>query len=118
MESPEIDFVYVASPNGLHFMHSRMALLHGKHVICEKPFTSNGREARELTALAAEKQLFLFEAIITLHMPNYIWIQENIKKLGRMRLFQGISANTPPGTTIIRPGKILTSLIRISPEAP
>ena len=89
MESPEIDFVYVASPNGLHFMHSRMALLHGKHVICEKSFTSNGREARELTSLAAEKQLFLFEASITLQMPNYIWIQENINKLGRMRLFQG-----------------------------
>ena len=38
-QDPEIDFIYVASPNTLHYEQAKKALLHGKNVICEKPFT-------------------------------------------------------------------------------
>ena len=68
----DIDFVYVASPNSLHFQYSLQAMQHGKHVICEKPFTSNCREFRILDTYAREHHLFLFEAIVTSHMPNYL----------------------------------------------
>ena len=38
-EDKEIDAVYIASPNALHYSQSKLFLQHGKHVICEKPIT-------------------------------------------------------------------------------
>lgn len=88
LKDPAIEFIYVASPNSLHYEHTRLALEHDKHVICEKPFTSTVEEMEKLMALAKEKQLMLFEAITTIHMPNYQLIRENIHKLGPIKLIQ------------------------------
>ena len=54
-----IDLVVVASPNYTHFDLAKAALIKGKHVIVEKPFTTTVLEAEELTALAKQKGLFL-----------------------------------------------------------
>ena len=40
MSDEQVDCVYVASPNSLHYEQTKMALEHGKNVICEKPFTT------------------------------------------------------------------------------
>ena len=84
----DIDFVYVASPNSLHFQYSLQAMQHGKHVICEKPFTSNCREFQILDTYAREHHLFLFEAIVTSHMPNYLTLKEKLPELGTIRMVQ------------------------------
>lgn len=84
----DIDFVYVASPNSLHFQYSLQAMQHGKHVICEKPFASNVREFDILDSYAREHQLFLFEAIVTAHMPNYLTLKEKLPELGTIRMVQ------------------------------
>ena len=47
---PELDFIYIASPNSLHYAHVKKALEHGKHVMCEKPFVPTAAEADELIA--------------------------------------------------------------------
>lgn len=62
--------VYVAAPNSLHYPWARDALLHGKNVICEKPFVSTSGELRDLIRLARERGLFLFEALSVSHLPN------------------------------------------------
>ena len=82
---PEIELVYVASPNSLHYSQTKAALLAGKHVICEKPFTPTVAEAEELIELAREKHLFLFEAITTAHHPNYDLIRQNLDALGPIK---------------------------------
>lgn len=84
----DIDFVYVASPNSLHFEHSYKVLQAGKHVICEKPFTSTVKEFDILASYAREHKLFIFEAIVTAHMPNYLKIKNNIERLGQIRMVQ------------------------------
>jgi scyllo-inositol 2-dehydrogenase (NADP+) len=55
----EIELVIVATPNTSHFELGKRALEHGKHVIIEKPFAPTSGEARELTAIAKEKNLVL-----------------------------------------------------------
>lgn len=85
---PNIEFVYVASPNSLHYDHAYRALAHGKHVICEKPFTSTVSEIESLISLAKRKKLMLFEAITTIHLPNYQLIKDNIAKLGAIKFVQ------------------------------
>lgn len=83
-----IDFIYIASPNNLHYDYALKALEKGKNVICEKPFTSTVKEAKHLMNLAKEKHLFLFEAITTLNFPNYELIKESLKQLGAIKLVQ------------------------------
>jgi predicted dehydrogenase len=57
-----IDAVYNPLPNALHAEWTLKALAAGKHVLCEKPFTSNESEAREVAAAAAKSGLVVMEA--------------------------------------------------------
>lgn len=68
---PEVDIVYIGTPHNFHFRNVVDALIAGKHVLCEKPFTINANEARELVALARQKKLFLMEAMWTRFQPWY-----------------------------------------------
>lgn len=83
---PEVDVVYVASPHSHHYQHVRMALEAGKHVLCEKAFTVNGRQARMLVDLARRTRLFLMEAMWTRFFPLSIEIRAMIEsgRLGRV----------------------------------
>ncbi len=83
-----LDFIYVASPNSLHFSWVRDALNSGRNVLCEKPFVSTIREFDELAALAAKKGLLLFEAMTVPHLPNLKLLRELLPKIGAPRLVQ------------------------------
>lgn len=65
----EVQLVYIATPHSHHFEHIKLCLNHGKHVLCEKSFTINEGQAREVLAMAKEKGLLLTEAIWTRYMP-------------------------------------------------
>lgn len=88
LEDDNIDFIYVASPNSLHYDYTLRALQKGKNVICEKPFTSTVEEAETLIQLAGRSNLFLFEAITTLHFPNYKKIKEMLPSIGDIKVVQ------------------------------
>ena len=51
-----VELVYVATPHSHHFEHTRLSLLKGKPVLCEKAFTANAWQAEELLKLANEKK--------------------------------------------------------------
>lgn len=62
VEDPALDAVYVPLPNGLHATWTLRALAAGKHVLCEKPFTSNAAEAETLARAAAASDRVVMEA--------------------------------------------------------
>ena len=66
----EVQLVYVATPHSHHYKHIKMCLEAGKNMLCEKAFTVNAHQAREVFALAKEKGLLLTEAIWTRYMPS------------------------------------------------
>lgn len=70
VEDEMVELVYVASPHSHHYEHAKLCLEHGKHVLLEKAFTVNARQAEELIALAKDKKLLLSEAIWTRYMPS------------------------------------------------
>lgn len=84
----QVDTIYIASPNSLHYAQAKKALQAGKHVICEKPFTSTVAELNELIALAKQHRRFLFEAITTVHMPNFHLMKENLHRVGDIKFVQ------------------------------
>ena len=72
MSSPDIDAIAVVTPVWTHYELAKAALLNGKHIFVEKPFTSNAAQAQELIELAAQRNLkimvdhtFLFTGAVT-----------------------------------------------------
>lgn len=55
----EFDAVYISSPNFLHYEQAKNALLHGKHVLLEKPMTLDTEHAAELVKIADDRNLAL-----------------------------------------------------------
>jgi predicted dehydrogenase len=58
-----VDVIYIGTPPNFHHQNAKEALLAGKHVLCEKPFTFDLEELDELIALAKSKNLFLMESV-------------------------------------------------------
>lgn len=84
-----VNFVYIATPNLLHYPQAKKALLAGKNVILEKPFTTTAEHARELVRIADEKGLILIDAVPTAFLPNVEILKEQLPKIGRLRLVMG-----------------------------
>lgn len=78
VSSKEIDIIYVATTHNFHFENAKLALENGKHVLIEKAFTVNAKEATELVRIAREKKLFLMEAIWTRFLPSVKLLKEKI----------------------------------------
>ncbi|MGT2887713.1 Gfo/Idh/MocA family oxidoreductase [Streptococcus didelphis] len=88
LTNPEIDTVYVATPNHLHYQMAKQALLAGKHVICEKPFTLALADLEELASIAQQKQVFLLEAITNQYLENFTYIKEHLAQLGEIKIVE------------------------------
>jgi len=70
-KDPDVDIVYVATPHSRHYEDMKLMISHGKHVLCEKSFTVDAAQAKEIFVLAQEKNVFLMEAFWTKLLPIY-----------------------------------------------
>ncbi|MDE6406210.1 MAG: Gfo/Idh/MocA family oxidoreductase [Lachnospiraceae bacterium] len=66
----DVELIYIATPHSHHYEHIKMCLDAGKHVLCEKSFTVNEKQAAEVFRAAKERKLLLTEAIWTRYMPS------------------------------------------------
>ncbi|MEV4754345.1 Gfo/Idh/MocA family oxidoreductase [Micromonospora sp. NPDC049559] len=87
LADPSLDAVYVPLPNGRHARWTLAALAAGKHVLCEKPFTSNAAEAREVAAVAEATGLVVMEAFHYRYHPMAQRMADLVHggELGRIR---------------------------------
>ncbi|EHB49743.1 Trans-1,2-dihydrobenzene-1,2-diol dehydrogenase [Mycolicibacterium rhodesiae JS60] len=88
---PDVDAIYNPLPNGLHGKWSRAAIEAGKHVLCEKPFTANADEAREIAALAAKSDRVVMEAFHYRYHPFALRAEEIIAS-GELGALQRVDA--------------------------
>ena len=73
---PQVELVYIATPHSPHAEHMKLCIAHGKNVLCEKAFTLNAAQARQIAALARERGVYVAEAIWTRYMPSRAMIDE------------------------------------------
>jgi predicted dehydrogenase len=87
LADPDIDAVYNPLPNSLHAEWTIKALEAGKHVLCEKPFTSNASEAEAVAAAADRTGLVVMEAFHYRYHPLAARMQEVVQSgdLGEIR---------------------------------
>ncbi len=84
----DIDVVYIGTPHTFHLENSVMLMRKGKSVLCEKAFTINASEAREMVRVARGEDVFLMEAMIPRHVPLLKkviqWIRDG--RIGEVRM--------------------------------
>ena len=104
VEDPEVDAVYNPLPQSLHLEWTVRALRAGKHVLCEKPFAANAREAREMVDAASASGLVLAEAFHYRYHPMFERILGTVKsgKLGALRHVEGRFTTAIADTTDLR----------------
>ena len=66
-----VDIVYIATPHSCHYEDMKTLIAAGKHILCEKSFTTDAAQAREIFALARKKGVFVMEAFWTKFIPVY-----------------------------------------------
>ncbi|KAJ5664498.1 hypothetical protein N7507_005229 [Penicillium longicatenatum] len=72
----EVDIVYIGTPHGYHYRDTMQAIAAGKNVFCEKAFTLNAKQAREVFEAAKKKNVYVAEAMWLRHRPIYRKLQE------------------------------------------
>ena len=82
----DVNIVYISNVNTAHYPWAKAALLAGKHVICEKPCTTQEAQTKELYALAREKGLFFMEAQKMLFLPAVLAVKERLGDLGEITM--------------------------------
>lgn len=100
VKDADIEIIYIATPHSHHYENTLLALEHGKHVCCEKPFTINAKQTEHLIKVAKSKNLFLMEAVWIRFFPIVLEIQQLIHKervLGKVhRVFSDLSMTFTP----------------------
>jgi len=79
LQQRSINAVYIATTHNFHFEHIKLCLMHGKHVLCEKPITLNAKQADEVYRLAVNHNLLLVEAVWTRFLPAITDLQTALK---------------------------------------
>jgi 1,5-anhydro-D-fructose reductase (1,5-anhydro-D-mannitol-forming) len=76
--SPEVDAVFVATPDAMHCDDVLAAVRHGKPVLCEKPMAMNGQEAREMVGAARDAGITLGVAHVMRFEQSVKWFRERV----------------------------------------
>ncbi|BDV32370.1 Gfo/Idh/MocA family protein [Microbacterium terricola] len=85
LASPDIDAVYIASPNSEHGAQVRKVIAAGKHVLVEKPAVTTADEWLELVGSADEAGVVLLEAMRTEYDPGTALVRSLLPELGVLR---------------------------------
>ncbi len=82
---PDIDAIYIGTPNSTHHDLAIRCMNRGKHVLCEKPMASNAREVRGMIDAARANGVMLMEAMISTLCPNFVAARTHLRELGDVR---------------------------------
>lgn len=82
---PEIDAIYIGTPNSTHHDLAIICMNHGKHILCEKPMAANAREVKEMIDVARANGVMLMEAMISTLCPNFVAARAHLAEMGDVR---------------------------------
>ncbi|KAI4239996.1 MAG: hypothetical protein LQ352_007744, partial [Teloschistes flavicans] len=94
VKDKNVDIVYVATPHSHHYQNTMLCLEAGKHVLCEKAFTTNAAQARKLVETAKAKNLFIMEAVWTRFFPLSLHVRKFIEDGNLGAVYRVIADNS------------------------
>lgn len=84
-KSPNVDAIYVGTPNKTHRDYTVTCLKHGKHVLCEKPLGCDEQEVKDMIDASRQNGVALMEAMISTINPNFKAARAMLKEVGDVR---------------------------------
>lgn len=78
---PQVDAIYIGTPNQTHCEYTLASLKAGKHVLCEKPLAINAEEGRRMVDAARESGCLLMEAMVSTLNPNFCNIAAKLDEI-------------------------------------
>lgn len=103
----DVDTIYVALPNHLHYEFGRKALMRGKHVIIEKPVTANAEQLKDLVRTAQIKGVMMFEAMNIHYLPAYRALKDQLWQAGDPKIVSFNYSQYSSRYDAFKDGKIL-----------
>ena len=91
VQDDNVEIVYIATPHSNHYDDMKMCIEHHKPILCEKAFTINASQAREIQRLAKQNNVFVAEAIWPRYMPSRKLINDVIESgvIGTPKILTG-----------------------------
>lgn len=84
---PDVDAIYIGTPNETHRPFAITCLEAGKHVLCEKPLAVNAEEGREMIEVARKSGKLMMEAMVSTLNPNFRAITQRIDEISPIRQY-------------------------------
>jgi xylose dehydrogenase (NAD/NADP) len=85
LDDPDVEAVYISLPNSLHHEWTMHALRAGKHVLCEKPYSTRVEDVEEAYDLANARNLVLTEGFMWRHHPQATALKALLPELGELQ---------------------------------
>ena len=106
---PEVDAVYIGTPNQTHCEYTLTCLNANKAVLCEKPLAVNAAEGRKMIETARSKGILLMEAMISTLNPNFLAAASNISEIAPIRNYSSFYCQYSTKYEALKRGEIASS---------
>ena len=84
---PDVDAIYIGTPNQTHYAYTITCLNAGKHVLCEKPLAINAAEGRQMIEAARQSGCLLMEAMVSTLNPTVSAVASRITEVAPVRQY-------------------------------
>ena len=106
---PQVDAVYIGTPNQTHCEYTITALNAGKHVLCEKPLAINAEEGRRMVEAARRSGCLLMEAMISTLNPNFTEAVARMNEIAPVRNYSSCFCQYSSKYEALRRGEVATA---------
>lgn len=106
---PQVDAVYIGTPNQTHCEYTITALNAGKHVLCEKPLAINAEEGRQMVEAARKSGRLLMEAMISTLNPNFKAVAERVNEIAPIHNFSSYFCQYSSKYEALKRGEVATA---------
>jgi xylose dehydrogenase (NAD/NADP) len=102
LADPEVDAVYICLPNSMHHEWTVRSLAAGKHVLVEKPYSTDPTEVDEAHDMADAAGLVLTEGFMWRHGPHALRFAEELPRIGELRTIRSTFSFSMSSDTDVR----------------
>jgi predicted dehydrogenase len=106
---PQVDAVYIGTPNQTHCEYTIAALNAGKHVLCEKPLAINSEEGHKMVAVARRCGCLLMEAMISTLNPNFAAVAARINEISPVHNYSSFFCQYSSKYEALKRGEVATA---------
>lgn len=106
---PQVDAIYIGTPNQTHLEYTLIALRAGKHVLCEKPLAVNASEGRRMIQAAHENECLLMEAMVSTLNPNFRNVAAKLHEVAPVRNYNSSYCQYSSKYEALKRGEVASS---------